>query len=110
MIWISATTAFNRDRSSISSFGSTLAAVDQMGTIWQISGSLSRKPGSRVASIPFTRDYEKHTLFSKKTYKQGKKAIITQPHRGLLDQIRHVDVRLNDGERLREVPVDYFLA
>jgi len=51
-------------------------------------------------SIPFTRDFEKHTLFSKKTYKQGKKAIITQPHRGLLDQITHVDVRSNDGERV----------
>src|SRR5215207_5859932 len=36
------------DRRSCSSFGSTLAAVEQMGTIWQISGSLSRKPGSRV--------------------------------------------------------------
>jgi hypothetical protein len=60
------------------------------------------------ASIPFTRDYEKHTLFSKKTYKQGKKAIITRSHRGPLDQITHVDVRLNDGERVREVPVDFF--
>jgi hypothetical protein len=61
------------------------------------------------ASIPVTRDYyEKHTLFSKKTYKQGKKAIITRPHRGFLDQITQVDVRLNDGERVREVPVDFF--
>jgi hypothetical protein len=60
------------------------------------------------ASIPFTRDYEKHTLFSKKKYPQGKKAIITHPHRGVLDQITHVDVRLNDGERVREVPVDFF--
>jgi hypothetical protein len=60
------------------------------------------------ASIPFTRDYEKHTLFSKKTYPQGKKARITRPHRGALDQITHVDVRLNDGERVREVPVDFF--
>jgi hypothetical protein len=40
--------------------------------------------------------------------KQGKHAIITRPHRGLLDQITHVDVRLNDGERVREVPVDFF--
>jgi hypothetical protein len=62
------------------------------------------------ASIPFTRDYVKHTLFSKKTYQQGKKALITQAHKGLLDQITHVDVRLNDGERVREAPVDYFLA
>jgi hypothetical protein len=48
-------------------------------------------------SIPFTRDYVKHTLFSKKKYSQGKKGLITHPHRGLLDQITHVDVRLNDA-------------
>ena len=62
------------------------------------------------ASIPFTRDFEKHTLFSKNTYKQGKKAIITRPHRGLLGKITHVDVRLNDGERVRCVPIDFFVV
>ena len=62
------------------------------------------------ASIPFTRDYEKHTLFSKKKYPQGKKAIITKPHRGVLGQFTHVDVRLNEGECVREVPVDFFLV
>ena len=44
----------------------------------------------------------------KKKYPQGKKATITHPHRGVLDQITHVDVRLSDGERVREVPVDFF--
>ena len=58
-------------------------------------------------SIPFTRDYEHHTFFSHKTIPQGKKAIITRPHRGLLGKITHADVRLNDGERIRGVPVDY---
>jgi hypothetical protein len=59
-------------------------------------------------SIPFTRDYVKHTLFSKKKYPQGRKGLITHPHRGLLGEITHVDVRLTDGERVREVPVDFF--
>jgi hypothetical protein len=64
----------------------------------------------KKASIPFMRDYEKHTLFSKKKVPQGKKAIITHPHRSLLGQITHVDVRLADGERVKVVPVDYLLA
>jgi hypothetical protein len=96
------------DSRSCSNFGSTLAAVEQMGTIWQISGSLSRKPRSRVPPSHSREIMEKHTLFSKNTYAREKKAIITRPHRGLLDQITHVDVRLNDGERVREVPVDFF--
>jgi hypothetical protein len=61
-------------------------------------------------SIPFTRDYEKHTLFSKKKYSQGQKGLITRPHRGLLGQITHVDVRLTDRKRVRVVPVDFFLV
>ena len=59
-------------------------------------------------SIPFTRDYEHHTFFSHKTIKQGKKAIITRPHWGLLGKMTHADVRLADGERVRSVPVDFF--
>ncbi len=41
---------------------------------------------------------------------QGKKGLITHPHRGLLGQITHVDVRLADGERVRGVPVDFFVV
>ena len=63
-----------------------------------------KENGNVVFTIPFI----KHTLFSKKTYKQGTNAIITRPHRGLLDQITHVDVRLKDGKFVREVPVDFF--
>ena len=62
------------------------------------------------ASIPFTRDYEKHTLFSKKPYGHGTQGIITDIHSGLLGRVTHLDVRLPTGEFVREVPVDYFLA
>ena len=58
--------------------------------------------------LTFTRNYDKHTLFSKKTYKQGETGLITRPHRGLLGKITHVDIRLPDGERVRGVPVDFF--
>jgi hypothetical protein len=61
-------------------------------------------------SIPFTRDYEYHTLFSQKTIPQGTKAIIAHPHRGFLGKITHVDVRLADGERVRSVPIDYLVV
>jgi hypothetical protein len=62
------------------------------------------------ASIPFTRHYAEHTLISKKTYPQGLKVLIARPHRGPLGKITHVDVRLADGQRVREVPIDYFLV
>jgi hypothetical protein len=62
-------------------------------------------------SIPFTRNYEHHTLFSHKTIPQGTKALIARPHRGLLGQITHADVRLaNTGERVRSVPIDYLVV
>ena len=61
----------------------------------------------RRASIPFMRDYEYHTLFSKKKVPQGKKAILTRPLRNLLGEITHVNSRLADGERVKVVPVDY---
>jgi hypothetical protein len=62
-------------------------------------------------SIPFTRDYEHHTLFSHKTIPQGTKALITRPHRGLLGKITHADVRLaEDGDRIRSVPIDYLVV
>ena len=61
-------------------------------------------------SVVFTRDYVKHTLFSKKPYGQGTTGIITKIHKGLLGQFTHLDVRLPKGEFVREVPIDYFLA
>jgi hypothetical protein len=56
------------------------------------------------------RNYVKHTLFSKKKYGQGTTGIITNIHKGPLCGITHLDVRLPEGEFVREVPIDYFLA
>lgn len=60
--------------------------------------------------VIFTREYVRHTLFSKKTYAQGKSGIVTLLHKGPLGGITHVDIRLKDGEFLLEVPIDYFRA
>jgi hypothetical protein len=79
-----------------------MANEDQLPTI--------KEAWEQHLPLPFTRNYDKHTLFSKKTYKQGETGLITRPHRGLLGKITHVDVRLADGERVRGVPVDFFLV
>lgn len=63
----------------------------------------------RHAPIVFTRDYVKHSLFSKKTSTQGTSGLVTRIHK-FLDVITHVDVHLQDGEFVREVPIDYFRA
>jgi hypothetical protein len=61
--------------------------------------------------VVFTRDYVKHRLLSKTTYRQGTSGLVTNVHKGLLGGITHVDVRLpDDGVFLREVPIDYFTA
>lgn len=60
--------------------------------------------------VVFTKEYVKHTLFSKKKYGQGKSGLITRSHRGVLGNVTHVDVRFPDGEFVRHVPVCYFLA
>jgi hypothetical protein len=59
--------------------------------------------------VYFTRDYEKHTLFSKKTYPQGRRGVVLREHT-LFGKVTHVDLRLPDGEFLREVPFDYIRA
>jgi hypothetical protein len=103
IVRIHATRASNRDRHSILfEVGSDSRGSRANGDHMQISGSLSRKPGSRVPPS-HSQEIMKAHVISEKAYKQGKKAIITQPHRGPLGQITHVDVRLNDGERVREV-------
>jgi hypothetical protein len=90
-----------------------------MGFRWLADG-LSGDPGSRIwtpsflfrlnGDIVFTRDYAKHTLFTKKPYWHGTQGIITKIHYGPLGRTSHLDVRLPKGEFLRKVPVDYFLA
>jgi hypothetical protein len=61
-------------------------------------------------NVVFTKPYTKHTLFSKKDYPQGTTGIVTRVHFGLLGEIRNVDIRLADGNFVRDVPVDYFRA
>jgi hypothetical protein len=61
-------------------------------------------------NIVFTKPYVKHTLLSKKNYPQGTSGIVTKLHTGLLGDITHVDIRLADGNFVRDVPVDYFRA
>ena len=61
-------------------------------------------------NIVFTKPYVKHTLLSKKKYGQGTSGIVTELHTGLLGDITHVDVRLEDGTFVRDVPVDHFRA
>jgi hypothetical protein len=58
--------------------------------------------------VIFTKEYVKHD--SERTYKQGTAGQITYVRRDALGDITDVDVRLKDGEILREVPVDYFKA
>ena len=60
--------------------------------------------------VVFTKEYVKHTLLSKKKFTQGKSGLITRTYKGVLGNVTRVDVRFPDGEFVREVPIDYFLA
>ena len=67
--------------------------------------------GGRGTSLPigpayFSRDYERRGWLSSKTYAQGRRGVILREHK-FLWRITHVDLRLPDGEYLREVPIDY---
>ena len=61
-------------------------------------------------TVIFTKEYVKHSLLSKKKYTQGKSGIITRTYKGILGDITHLDVRFPDGEFVRQVPIDNFLA
>jgi hypothetical protein len=63
-----------------------------------------KSAGNVVFTIPFTRE----AGLSKKKYPQGTTGIVTRLHTGLLGEIRRVDVRLEDGNFVRNVPVDFF--
>jgi uncharacterized protein (DUF3820 family) len=75
-----------------------------------------RKAGSDVkvpalkenGNVVFTKPFTGHTWFSKKEYPQGTTGIVTRLHIGLFGDIKRVDVRLEDGNFVREVPVDFF--
>src|SRR5512133_2469617 len=97
----------------------TLAAVHAMGvqmaSRWAFRRSRLKDGDPELlfrlnGDVVFTRDYVKHTLFTKKPYGHGTQGIITNIHYGRLGGVSHLDVRLPKGEFLREVPVDYFLA
>jgi hypothetical protein len=67
---------------------------------------LFRKNGPVV----FTKNYVKHTLFSKKEYPPGTEGMIVNWHTGLLGGVTHVNIRLAEGEFVNNVPVEYFRA
>jgi hypothetical protein len=67
---------------------------------------LFRKNGPVV----FTKKYVKHTLFSKKEYQPGREGMIVNWHTGPLGGVTHVNIRLEDGEFVNNVPVEYFRA
>jgi hypothetical protein len=86
-----------------------------MATRWTFRRSNLTEPGPKLlfrlnGSVVFTKDYVKHTLFSKKPYGQGTTGIITKIHPGPFGGVTHLDVRLPKGEFVREVPIDYFRA
>jgi len=69
--------------------------------------------GGRGTSLPigpvyFSRDYVKPggLLCKSKTYPQGARGVVLRTHKFLWRET-HVDLRLPDGEFLREVPIDY---
>jgi len=59
-------------------------------------------------NVVFTKPFDRVTWLSKKPYPQGTTGIVTRLHYGLLGEIRRVDVRLKDGNFVRNVPVDFF--
>ena len=59
-------------------------------------------------NVVFTKPFIRHTWLSKKPYPQGTTGIVTRLRTGLLGEIRRVDVRLEDGNFVRNVPVDFF--
>jgi hypothetical protein len=62
--------------------------------------------GIPIGPIYFTKDYVHMGLLSNKRYPQGGRAVVLRIHEHL-GEVTHVDLRLPDGEFLREVPIDY---
>jgi hypothetical protein len=72
-------------------------------------GSTEKVPALKSnGNVVFTKGFTGHTWFSKKKYPQGTTGIVTRLHTGLFGEIRRVDVRLEDGTFVRNVPVDFF--
>jgi hypothetical protein len=94
---------------------------DQMATWTYRRLNLATEKTSVLASKPlllfrkngpvvFTKNYVKHTLFSKKEYPPGTEGMIVKTHTGPLGGVTHVNIRLGDGEFVNNVPVEYFKA
>ena len=72
-------------------------------------GSTEKVPALKEnGNVVFTKPFTRHTWLSKKPYPQGTTGIVTRLRTGLLGEIRRVDVRLEDGNFVRNVPVDFF--
>jgi hypothetical protein len=75
----------------------------------QKAGSNQKAPALKVdGNVVFTKPFNKVGWLSKKPYPQGTTGIVTRIHDGLFGQPRRVDLRLEDGSFLRDVPVDFF--
>jgi hypothetical protein len=72
-------------------------------------GSTEKVPALKEnGNVVFTISFTRETWLSKKKYPQGTTGIVTRLHIGLFGDIKRVDVRLEDGNFVREVPVDFF--
>lgn len=100
---------------TVEALAEIVTRLDDLQALVLEGSQLGSKPARQVrvlfeenGPVVFTRDYVMHTSLSKKTYAQGKSGIVTYIHKGPLGEITHVDIRLKDGEFLRDVPIDYF--
>jgi hypothetical protein len=59
-----------------------------------------------IGPVYFTRDYVRRGFPRDKLYPQGRRGVVLREHT-LFGKVTHVDLRLPDGEFLREVPFDY---
>ena len=96
------------DRRSCPNFDPTFAALDAHGDQMVkvlVGGGKGKVP---IGPVYFTRDYVKPggLLCKSKKYPQGRRGVVLGEHT-LLGRVTHVDLRLPDGEFLREVPIDY---
>ena len=65
-----------------------------------------RGNGIPIGPVYFSRDYVRPGWLFDKTYHQGRRGVVLRVHK-FLGRPTHVDLRLPDGEFLREVPIDY---
>jgi TIR domain len=87
------------------------SAEDMLEELVELIRRIDRNVGGDVpGTVVFTKSYVKQDSDSKRTYGQGMRGIVTYVHTDSGGEVTHVDIRLQNGEVLNEVPVDYFLA